>query len=463
MTRLIKNIQNKAKLDLRGLPLEHTLPVSGLSHIVGQAAALRFFDENSRDDFKAMNEILTHKQIKHWMDDVGKLSWSDYKYWAGNHSRQSFLFSVHDSRLENPDEVKKIRGFVNIYSERGEKFRVKRMAKLGLIRESTDKHFLEFSMALRLFKNGLLSGSGLMSSALRQSCLQVKALLNLAKTSDLVIFGFIDPKNINSVRAIQASGFVKKGKAKYDSTSDEASDIYILSWRKLQKIVEERMEKALRNKMKIIMEPQITDSHCGPAVIKALLQFNGIITTQDQIVEAAKVKSTIMKKGMRPKQIADAVEKLDSKMKFWFKQNASIRDLDKLIHTYKIPVGINWQGLFYKSADEERAKYKKEDRGHYSIVIDVDKKKKEIILDDPYREYFEVPRVFSYEWFKSRWFDADEVVDKKTKKKSIVKTNKFIFIVTPKNTEFPKDLGMKDINELVMLESFEINKNSVVI
>lgn len=452
MARQIINIQNKLKMKLGDHAGGFRLATDGLSHIIGENAAIKFADESSRTDFEAINEILTHKKIRHWMDDAEKLSWNDYRHWAGNHTDQSFLFTVHDSRLENIQDIKKIRGFVNLYSEKGEKFRVKRMAKLKIIENPENKHFLEFSMALRPKKNQT-ARSGLMSSALRQSCLQVKTLLN-KKDSELIIFGFINPENTASIKAIQAAGFIKKGKAKYDSTSEEESDVYILSWRKLKKIIKLKMEIGLRKKMKVIFEPQITDSHCGPAVVKALLGYNGIQVTQDQVVEASKSKSRLNKHGMGPAQISLAVDQLSKGLKFLYKQDATSRDLERLIKFHKLPVVVNWQGLFYNSAkDEKKHKLKTAEYGHYSVVVDINPKKDEIVIDDPYREYFEIPRVFSYKWFKTRWFDRDEIFDKKKRLKKVISTKKLLFIIVPQDVKLPEDLDFKGVHDLPELES----------
>ena len=455
MAREVKHQVIKISRDLERKSQEYELPMLEMSYVVGQAAAIRFFDENSRKDFEAINEILAAKQVRNWMDDAGKMGWRDYQYWAGTHTNQSFLFSVHDSRLEKKYQIRRVRGFVNIYSGRSEKFRVKRMIKQGIVKDGSNRVFLEVSLALRPFKDGDCSGSGLMSSALRQSCLQVRSWLNYPKESDLVIYGFIDPKNAASIKAIEAAGFIKKGKARCDSTTDEDSIVYILSWRKLQKKIKLKLESALRNKMKIVMEPQKTDSHCGPAVVKALLGFNKIDVSQDEIVDAVHIRTKIIKWGMRPLQIALAVKKLGQGSRFWFKQNATAKDLEKLIHEYKIPVGIDWQGLFYDSVKEEKAKSRTKDHGHYSVVIDINTKKDKIVIDDPYSEYFDVPREFSYKWFKSRWWDTDESVNQKTKEKNILRTKKFVFVIVPKSFKFPDNMGFKGINDLVDLEKTE--------
>ncbi len=413
--------------------------LKGMSHVMGQAAAIRFFDKDSNDDYLALKKILSHKTVKNWMDDTGYFTKSDYKFWAGKETDESFLFAVHDTRLPTIKDIKKVKGFVSFSFERSEKFRLKRLIKSGLISPNTKgKYFLEISMALMLGEGGGKLDSGLMSSALRQGCLQVKSILNCKQQSDIIIFGFVDPKNISSNRSVNASGFIKKGITKYDSDSAEESIFYVISWPKLHRKINKNLLKISENKAKIIQEPQKTDSHCGPAVTKALLKFNQIDVSQDQVVEAAKIKLRIKPYGMQPKHISFAISKLAPNFQYWFKQNATGRDLNELIHTYHLPVGVNWQGLFYDSIAEERRTDPKGPHGHYSIATDIELKKDEITIDDPYSKYFSTPRIFSFRWFKKRWWDKDI-----EKGKLVLETHKYIFVLVPKGTTFPERLGLK--------------------
>src|SRR3989344_7969376 len=152
-------------------------PLENVTHIPGQTAAVCFFDPQSEQDLMAMREILKGKQSKKWMDDP-HLSKSDYRDWAGTYSRNSFLFAVLNAQAPSIDEMRHIRGFVYIYSERGEKFRVRRLEKFGYLKETTvPRYALEVSFAVRPLTDGIQAGSGLMSSALRQSCLQTRKLI----------------------------------------------------------------------------------------------------------------------------------------------------------------------------------------------------------------------------------------------------------------------------------------------
>jgi hypothetical protein len=427
-----------------------------MCHVPGQAAAIRFFDQGSKSDYEALVKILGNKEVRSWMDDTGKITWSDYQEWAGKSTDESFLFAVHDSRMPTLSGVREVRGFVNIYSERSEKFRIKRLVKYGLIDSVLKgKHILEVSMAMMLGEKGGRVGTGLMSSALRQSCLQISSLLNYPKHSDLILYAFIDPINLSSVRSFEASGFIRKGKMKYDPDSMEESWFYVIDWQILQNKINGALLKLYESKIKIIREPQKTDSHCGPAVTKALLGFNNIEVSQDGVTEAARVKGRLIEYGMRPSDIARAVTKLAPGLCLWFKQDTSAKDLVTLVKKYKLPVGVNWQGLFYNSVEEEKRKDPNSDHGHYSIVIDIEPEKDEITIDDPYSEFFNISRIFSYRWFKKRWWDIDYIRDKKTKVIGSSNTKKFIFLVAPKGMKLPDSLNLRPAKDLKELDKLE--------
>jgi hypothetical protein len=229
------------------LPDAPAVPYENVSHTPGQAAAIRFFDPNSNEDLEAMREILKGKQVRKWMDDASQISQSEYRDWAGTNTKSSYLFAVLDARTSDPEEMKYVRGFVYIYSERVEKFRIRRMEKLGLVEPANgERHMLEASFAVRPLPDGMQQGSGLMSSALRQSCLQVQMLLNSVTQPDVEIFAFTDQENFAAHRTLEASGFVKRGHMKYDWDSPEESLFYMLNWRLLQKKVREKLLEVLQ-------------------------------------------------------------------------------------------------------------------------------------------------------------------------------------------------------------------------
>lgn len=428
-----------------GVVPDSQFPLDQISHIPGQAAAIRFFDPDLESDFQAIRHITSHKSITTWMDDTGNISRRDYRDWVSKHTSQSFLFAVHDTRAPLA-EIAEVRGFVYIYSERAEKYRVKRMFRQGfLTRQSLKGHLLEVSMAVRPTPAGQITHSGIMSSALRQSCLQVRALLDYPKNDSLTIFAFIDPHNIASIRAIESSGFIRRGAMKYDSDSSEIHDLYTISWRKLHSKIRGGLRQLYNHTphtppIDFTISPQITDSHCGPAVIQSLLAFNHFPVSQDEIVNSVHAQRTIKKNGLRPKQLRKSVEKLAPHLKLLIKEHATAKDLKILIHDFHLPVGINWQGLFYDNISDEKKYKPNQDNGHYSIVVDVNPQLDQITIADPYSEFANQNRTFSYRWFKTRWWDTEIDIDPVTKQSSKLETKKMIFVVVHRDLKLPNGL-----------------------
>lgn len=203
--------------------------------------------------------------------------------------------------------------------------------------------------------------------------------------------------------------------------------------------------------IKCPLKAQQTDSHCGAAVVQGLLAKYHIRATQDLIVATARAKTRVEKHGIRPEQLARALRLLAPKHQFWFKQNATSSDISYLIHTSHLPVVINWQGLFYDTVEEEARFNPDGEHGHYSIAIDIDEAKDKIVIADPYSEYVENPRIFSYDWFQTRWWDVDHMVDKKTGRANSISTNHLLFVLVPKKTVFPSELGLQLPDQLTCL------------
>src|SRR4030042_2856431 len=91
---------------------------------------------------------------------------------------------------------------------------------------------------------------------------------------------------------------------------------------------------------------QITDDHCGPAVIEILASNIGINADQEDIVEAAGATQSIKKRGMTVAEMGTGFIKMHPECTFWYKHKATIRDLDKLVNGMHYPVGVEWQGEF---------------------------------------------------------------------------------------------------------------------
>lgn len=192
----------------------------------------------------------------------------------------------------------------------------------------------------------------------------------------------------------------------------------------------------------VIPVTQQTDSSCGPAVFQMLLGYLGKKITQNQFIEAAGIQDWIQENGTQPKHMVTAVTNLDPSLNVWFKNKSSVDDLIYLIKEKSWPVAVNWQGLFYNSAEEEPS-YPSADSGHYCVVTDVNKEEDTITLLDPYGEFSQKPRVFPLNWFIERWWDIGEEIDNLTQRKKKILTNTLLFLVAPENETFPFSIGMK--------------------
>ncbi len=182
---------------------------------------------------------------------------------------------------------------------------------------------------------------------------------------------------------------------------------------------------------------QITENHCGPAVIQMLLENIGVNATQEEITEAAGATRTIETHGTRVDQLAQAVHELAPIAKLWYKEKTSVDDLEYVLDVCKFPVGVEWQGLFDDVDDDE------EDYGHYSIIAHIDKLKDELIIVDPYKDFVDQSRILKMSLFLNRWWDFNEVKDPQTGEKVFKKDEQLFFVVAPLSVAFPIELGMQ--------------------
>ena len=185
---------------------------------------------------------------------------------------------------------------------------------------------------------------------------------------------------------------------------------------------------------------QISESHCGPAVIQMLLSNLGVEVTQEAVAEAGAATELIELHGMRVDQLARAVRLLAPDAQFWYKNRSRLEELITLVTDYRYPVGVEWQGLF---EDEEEDEDEEGDYGHYSIVTHVDSDKNELVIVDPYKEFVDQDHILTFGNFVRRWWDFNEVTHPKTGKTRLVKDDHMMFIATPKDAIFPKELGMR--------------------
>jgi len=204
---------------------------------------------------------------------------------------------------------------------------------------------------------------------------------------------------------------------------------------------------------------QISESHCGPAVIQILLSSLGVEVTQEEVAEAGGATNLIAMDGMRVDQLARAVQRLAPLVLFYYKDHASIDELVRVVNDYRHPVGVEWQGLFEDEPEQQPAGTKPDsadqadlsadgesednDYGHYSLVVRADRRKRQLIIADPYKDYFSQARVFSFGVFDQRWYDYNEVSDPVSGLPVPVIDDHLMFVVVRRNVLFPRRIGMR--------------------
>lgn len=182
---------------------------------------------------------------------------------------------------------------------------------------------------------------------------------------------------------------------------------------------------------------QISENHCGPAVIQMLLENIGVNVSQEEITEAAGATYTIARHGTRVDQLAKAVSQLAPGARLWYKERAAPDDLQYVLDICKFPVGVEWQGLFGDIDEDD------DDYGHYSVVAHIDPLKDELIVVDPYKDFVDQNRILKMSVFLKRWWDYNQVKDLRTGKKVFKKDEQLFFVVAPLEVSFPAELGMQ--------------------
>lgn len=198
---------------------------------------------------------------------------------------------------------------------------------------------------------------------------------------------------------------------------------------------------------------QISESHCGPASLQMMLANLGIEVSQEAIAEAAGAAQLIELNGTRVDQLAQAVRQLAPEACFWWKDHASLDDLVELVAKRHYPVGVEWQGVFEdpdEDGDESEAgsETEEDDYGHYSVVTHVHARKRELIIADPYKDFISQARIFTFDEFEQRWYDFNEVPDPTGGPPRLVEDYHLLFVITPQNKTFPRELGLKRGEEL---------------
>lgn len=185
---------------------------------------------------------------------------------------------------------------------------------------------------------------------------------------------------------------------------------------------------------------QISEYHCGPAVLQMLLAYCGVAANQERLTELAQVQATISVHGARVDQLARAVERLREGVCLWYKNQASVDDLATIVRRYHCPAGVEWQGLFEEHEEDEDLATG--DYGHYSIVTYIDPRRGQVTLRDPYPDFCHEDRSFDLEWFVGRWWDVNLAPVLPSGVLSPVEDRHMLFVIAGERARFPAALGM---------------------
>ncbi len=208
--------------------------------------------------------------------------------------------------------------------------------------------------------------------------------------------------------------------------------------------------------MRVYRIQQISEHHCGPAVIQMLLNAIGIYSTQEDITRCANAEHTIDEHGTRIDQLATATANIAPQVTFWYKFHSDLDDIRYLLQR-GYGVGVEWQGLFYESEEEEEEDRDEDsDFGHYSIVTYIDEERQVVIIVDPYKDFADQDRIFEIPTFMRRWWDKNDIIDPFTGQKTIIRDEQLLFFIAPANETFPPEFGFKRADQEHPVHHFQV-------
>jgi hypothetical protein len=184
---------------------------------------------------------------------------------------------------------------------------------------------------------------------------------------------------------------------------------------------------------------QINESYCGPVVIQMLLHNLGVEVTQQEVAEAGGASDLIDEQGMRVEQLERAVGILAPQTSFWYKDHSTIAELVKIVDDYDYPVGVEWQGIFEDTMEDET---EDGDYGHYSVVTMVNPAIQKLVIADPYKDFRSQDRIFTFDFFYVQVVGY-ECPNPRTGKKRLVEDQQMMFVITPADITYPLLLDMK--------------------
>ena len=150
-----------------------------------------------------------------------------------------------------------------------------------------------------------------------------------------------------------------------------------------------------------------TPGLCGPASLKMVMDYYGVSVSEARIAKAA---GSTREKGTSPQGLIKAAKSFGFHV--FLKENSTLNDLRYFVKRH-IPVIVDW---FF------------EDDGHYSIVVDINKKN--VIIMDP---ALKGKRKILLETFFRIWFDFPGKFIKNKKDLSI----RLMLVVVPFKKKLP--------------------------
>ncbi len=187
---------------------------------------------------------------------------------------------------------------------------------------------------------------------------------------------------------------------------------------------------------------QANPFYCGPTVMEMLLKYQGIHhLSQHDLAQLSGVNDDIFDIGMTLSQMANTINQLDLPVQFWFKTDSTLKELATLIDFFRLPVGVEWQGVF-DYPDEEADEDGDDDPGHYSIVTHCSTYDNVVLIADPDHHYAGTDRQFSVMQFERRWWDINTVKDPMTGISQEVEDYHGLYIIVPRTETFPLNMDM---------------------
>jgi hypothetical protein len=198
---------------------------------------------------------------------------------------------------------------------------------------------------------------------------------------------------------------------------------------------------------------QQEEAHCGPATIEMLFSFYGLTVSQTEISRAAGMADVIRHShGMRLDELNVAIEALypDGGYVLLAKYQSSLDDITQIVEGLRLPVGVEWQGLFSRP---DGTHY---DQGHYSVITAIDHDRGLLFIADPEdHDILTTDGVIPFDVFENRWWEVDVVPRPGNFSVArVIEMERLIFVLVPQYRKKPLfELGFRPATLSLIWES----------